>query len=190
MNAHPRIGFVGFGEAGFHIGGGLSRAGIGGIRAFDIHSDTPGLGKKIRQRAEETGTQLVDSNAELTGAADIVISTVTANQALAAAHQTAARIGRGPAIRGPEFRVSLAQADDRPRDFRHRGRFVEVAVMAPAPPYGHKVPMLVGGAGGAEFVERMTPVWDAAGIHFRKGRRSRGNQNVPQRDRERHGSAA
>ena len=29
--------------------------------------------------------------------------------------------------------------------------------MAPAPPYGHKVPMLVGGAGGAEFVERMTP---------------------------------
>jgi 3-hydroxyisobutyrate dehydrogenase-like beta-hydroxyacid dehydrogenase len=36
-------------------------------------------------------------------------------------------------------------------------RFVEVAVMAPAPPYGHKVPMLVGGAGGAEFVERMSP---------------------------------
>jgi 3-hydroxyisobutyrate dehydrogenase-like beta-hydroxyacid dehydrogenase len=36
-------------------------------------------------------------------------------------------------------------------------RFVEVAVMAPAPPYGHKVPMLVGGAGGTEFIERMTP---------------------------------
>jgi 3-hydroxyisobutyrate dehydrogenase-like beta-hydroxyacid dehydrogenase len=35
--------------------------------------------------------------------------------------------------------------------------FVEVAVMAPAPPYGHRVPMLVGGRGGAEFIERMTP---------------------------------
>jgi 3-hydroxyisobutyrate dehydrogenase-like beta-hydroxyacid dehydrogenase len=157
MNTHPRIGFVGFGEAGFHIAGGLCRAGIGGIRAFDIHSDTPGLSKKIRQRAEETGTQLVDSNSELTGAADIVISTVTANQALAAAQQTAARIGPGQLYADlNSVSPSLKQTIDRAISATG-ARFVEVAVMAPAPPYGHKVPMLVGGAGGAEFVERMSP---------------------------------
>ena len=94
MSAKLRIGFIGFGEAGFHIGGGLRGAGIEGIAAFDIHADTPGLGEKIRRRAAETGTRLIASNAELTGAADIMISTVTANQALAAAQQTAPRMAQ------------------------------------------------------------------------------------------------
>src|SRR5579863_4389182 len=95
MSNHPRIGFVGFGEAGFHIGGGLRGAGIDGIAAFDINADTPGLGEKIRQRAVETRTRLAASNEELAGAADILISTVTANQALAAAHQTAPWLAPG-----------------------------------------------------------------------------------------------
>jgi len=160
MNNHPRIGFVGFGEAGFHIGGGLRGAGgdgITGITAFDINADTPGLGEKIRQRAAETGTRLVRSNAELTGAADIVISVVTSDQALAAARQTAPGLSPGqlyadlnsvsPVLKQTIDRVISATS----------ARFVEVAVMAPAPPYGHKVPMLVGGAGGPAFIERMTP---------------------------------
>jgi len=160
VNNYPRIGFVGFGEAGVHIGGGLRGAGIGGITAYDINSDTPGLGEKIRERAAETETRVVRSNAELTGAADavdIVISTVTANQALDAARQTAPGLGPGqlyadlnsvsPVLKQTIDRVISATG----------ARFVEVAVMAPAPPYGHQVPMLVGGAGGAEFIERMTP---------------------------------
>ena len=89
MSDAPRIGFVGFGEAGFHIAAGLREAGLEQITAFDINTDTPGLGEKIRQRAEETGTRLIDSDSELTGASDIVISTVTANQALVAAQQNA-----------------------------------------------------------------------------------------------------
>src|SRR4051812_17800690 len=92
---HPRVGFVGFGEAGYHIAGGLRGAGIEGIAAFDIHSETPGLGEKIRNRARETNTRLADSNAQLTRACDIVISTVTANQALDAARQTATSLGTG-----------------------------------------------------------------------------------------------
>jgi 3-hydroxyisobutyrate dehydrogenase-like beta-hydroxyacid dehydrogenase len=157
MSNHPRIGFVGFGEAGFHIGGGLRGAGIEGITAFDINAHTPGLGEKIRQRAEETGTRLVESNAALTGAADIVVSTVTSDQALAAARQTAP--GLLPGQLYADFNSvspALKQAIDSVISATG-AQFVEVAVMAPAPPYGHKVPMLVGGAGGAEFVERMTP---------------------------------
>ena len=37
-------------------------------------------------------------------------------------------------------------------------RFVEAAVMAPVLPYGHRVPMLLGGPGAALFAERMTPL--------------------------------
>src|SRR5580658_9854569 len=157
MSNHPRIGFIGFGEAGFHIAGGLRGAGVEGIAAFDIHADTPGLCEKIRQRAAETATRLAGSNAELTAAADIVISTVTANQALAAAQQTALTLGSGQ-LYADLNSVSPALKQSIDRVISATGaHFVEVAVMAPAPPYGHKVPMLVGGAGGAEFVERMAP---------------------------------
>jgi 3-hydroxyisobutyrate dehydrogenase-like beta-hydroxyacid dehydrogenase len=157
MNNHPRIGFVGFGEAGFHIGGGLRGAGIGGITAFDINADTPGLCEKIRRHAAETGTRLVGSNAELAGASDIIISTVTANQALAAAHQAAPGLSERQ-LYADMNSVSPALKQTIDRVISSTGaRFVEVAVMAPAPPYGHKVPMLVGGAGGVEFIERMTP---------------------------------
>ncbi len=157
MKNNTRIGFVGFGEAGFHIAGGLHRVGLSGITAFDINTDTPGLGGKIRKRAEETETRLVESNSELTRAADIVISTVTANQAFAAAQQNAPGLHVGqlyadlnsvsPVLKQSIDRVITATG----------ARFVEVAVMAPAPPYGHKVPMLVGGAGAAEFIEQMAP---------------------------------
>lgn len=157
MSVSPRIGFVGFGEAGFHIGGGLRGAGISGIAAFDIHTDTPGLGEIVRRRAAETGTRLVGSNAELTAAADIVLSTVTSDQALTAAQQTAPGLVPGQ-LYADLNSVSpvLKQAIDRVISATG-AQFVEVAVMAPAPPYAHRVPMLVGGAGGAEFIERMTP---------------------------------
>jgi 3-hydroxyisobutyrate dehydrogenase-like beta-hydroxyacid dehydrogenase len=95
MSKHPRIGFIGFGEAAFHIGGGLRGAGIGGIAAFDINTHIPGLGEKIRRRAAETDTRLLASNAELTAETEILISTVTSDQALAAAQQTAPGLHAG-----------------------------------------------------------------------------------------------
>ena len=157
MSKHPRIGFVGFGEAGFHIAGGLRNAGIGGIKTFDLHADTPGLGEKIRSRAADTGTQLVASNAELTRDAEIIISTVTANQALNAARQNAPSLGPGQLYADlNSVSPELKRAIDRVISATG-AHFVEVAVMAPAPPYGHKVPMLVGGTGGGEFIERMKP---------------------------------
>lgn len=157
MNDRPRIGFAGFGEAGFHIAAGLRSAGIAGISAYDINTHTPGLGEKIRRRAVEAQTRLVDSNAELAASADIILSTVTANQAHAAALQNAPGLQRSqlyadlnsvsPALKQSIEGVITAAG----------AAFVEVAVMAPAPPYGHKVPMLVGGPGGEEFIRLMKP---------------------------------
>jgi hypothetical protein len=62
MNAVPAIGFIGFGEAAYHIAKGLRQSGVPRILAYDIHSDTPGRGELIRRRAEETGVRLVPSN--------------------------------------------------------------------------------------------------------------------------------
>jgi len=157
MSSVPKVGFVGFGEAGFHISKGLRGAGIHDIAAYDIHASTPGLGEKIHDRIRETGVRLVDSNSELTSCSDILFSTVTANQALAAARETAPGLTSRHIYAdlnsvSPGLKQTIDQAIS-----ATGAKFAEVAVMAPAPPYGHRVPMLVGGAGGAEFVARMTP---------------------------------
>jgi 3-hydroxyisobutyrate dehydrogenase-like beta-hydroxyacid dehydrogenase len=157
MPSQPRIGFVGFGEAGHAIASGLRESGIETITAYDINTDAPMLGDKIRSRAAETATLLVSSNAELAEASDIILSTVTANQALAAARQNA------PVLRAGQLYADLnsvspvlKQAIDHVITDA-RASFIEVAVMAPAPPYKHKVPMLVGGPGAEEFIARMRP---------------------------------
>jgi 3-hydroxyisobutyrate dehydrogenase-like beta-hydroxyacid dehydrogenase len=157
MSTHPRIGFVGFGEAGYHITAGLRGAGIAEITAFDINTDTPMLGDKIRARAAETGTRLAGSNTELIAASDVIFSTVTASQALTAAHQNAPFLRPGQLYADlNSVSPDLKQSIDRVISAAG-AKFVEVAVMAPAPPYGHKVPMLVGGEGAAAFMEGMNP---------------------------------
>ena len=49
------IGFVGFGEAAFHIAKGVGQHCV----SYDINSRSPGLGETIRKRAQETGTRLI-----------------------------------------------------------------------------------------------------------------------------------
>src|SRR5215471_19241590 len=83
------LGFVGFGEAAYHLAKGLREAGVGRTVAFDIHAKTPRLGEKIQARARETDTELIESNAALASAARIIIAAVTADQAVNAARQTA-----------------------------------------------------------------------------------------------------
>lgn len=152
MSKTPRIGFIGFGEAGYHLAKGLRQAGIEHIAAYDIAS-TP----LIRQRAEETRTPLARSNEELAAASDILFSTVTANQAAAAAEQTAPYLEARHLYAdlnsvSPGLKQALARTIE-----SSGARFVEVAVMSAVPPHGHKVPMLTGGPAASEFAERLTP---------------------------------
>ena len=157
MEDSPTIGFVGFGEAGYHLAKGLREAGIQETCAYDVHTHTPGLGEKIRDRARETGTRLLESNTELARAAGMILSTVTANQAAVAAGQTAPHL-QGRHLYADLNSVSPALKQSIAETIASAGaRFVEVAVMAPVPPYNHRVPMLAGGAGAREFSDRLRP---------------------------------
>ena len=157
MNDELKIGFVGFGEAGFHIARGLRGAGLKRISAYDINTHTPGLGEKIRRRAGESGVPLVESNEELARASDIVLSTVTANRAQEAAEQTA------PFLEARQMYADLNSVSPALKQtighmVEARGaRFVEIAIMSPVPPYGHRVPMFLGGAHAESFVDRLAP---------------------------------
>ena len=87
--AERAIGFIGFGEAGFHIAKGLREAGAGEVVAYDLHTHTPGKGELIRRRAESAGVSLVESNAAVAARCGVLLSTVTADQACIAAERMA-----------------------------------------------------------------------------------------------------
>jgi 3-hydroxyisobutyrate dehydrogenase-like beta-hydroxyacid dehydrogenase len=152
------IGFIGFGEAGFTIGRGLRTAGVERLFAYDIATDSADRGPLIRQRAEQAGATLVGGSADLAAACDILLSAVTCSSALDATQQTA------PFLRDHHVYVDLnSVSPETKREIEAvvtatGARFVEAAVMAPVAPYGHRVPMLVGGAAARSFVDLMTPL--------------------------------
>jgi 3-hydroxyisobutyrate dehydrogenase-like beta-hydroxyacid dehydrogenase len=155
MDHLPALGFVGFGEAVYHLSKGLREAGIPQIVAYDIHTNTPGRDEKIRQRAAETGTRLVESNAGLAAAAEWILSTVTSDQAATAAGQNTPHLSARH-LYADLNSVSPAVKQGIARTIAVSGaRFVEIAMMAPVPPYSHRVPILAGGPASAEFAERM-----------------------------------
>ena len=157
MNNELRIGFIGFGEAGFHIARGLRGAGLSRISAYDINTRTPGLGEKIQRRVSESEVELVESNAELSRASDLVLSTVTANRAREAAEQTAPFL-EARHVYADLNSVSPALKQSIGEIVESRGaRFVEIAIMSPVPPHGHRVPMFLGGAHAQVFVDRLAP---------------------------------
>jgi 3-hydroxyisobutyrate dehydrogenase-like beta-hydroxyacid dehydrogenase len=153
----PAIAFIGFGEAGSTIAGGLRGSGIERLFAFDINADASDLGPRIQARASSSRTKLVGSSEELARAGDILLSTVTSSSALDAARQTAPFLHNGhiyvdlnsvsPALKREIGEVVAATG----------ARFVEAAVMAPVQPYGHRVPMLLGGEAAQAFADTMTP---------------------------------
>ena len=151
------IGFVGFGEAAYHIAKGLREAGLSRTCAYDINARTAGPGDKIRARAEETRTELLDSNAALASACNMLFSAVTADQALKAAQQTAPYLGAG------HYYTDLNSVSPRMKQAIGRtvsavgARFVEAAIMAPVPPHGHRVPTLLGGEAAPAFLDLLRP---------------------------------
>ena len=153
----PAIGFIGLGEAGFNIARGLYGEGLTRIFAYDINTHTPRLGEKIRGRAQESHTSLLESSRELARSSDILLSTVTANAAIEAAEQTA------PFLEPRHLYVDLnsvspaaKQSIEKVVAARGAG-FVEAAIMAPVPPYGHRVPILLGGDAAKHFRKALSP---------------------------------
>jgi 3-hydroxyisobutyrate dehydrogenase len=139
------IGFVGFGEAGSTIAKGLRSAGADRLYAYDIKPKTSDV------------VTIVGSPRELAASAEIIVSAVTSSSALDAAKQNAPFLTSRHTYADINS-VSPALKQDIDAVISAAGAsFVEVAVMAPVGPYGHKVPMLLGGAGASRFKETMAP---------------------------------
>lgn len=154
----PSLGFIGFGEAGFTIANGLRGAGVQQISAYDIAADSVDRGPQIHDRAARSGVALVSSPSSLAASSDILFSTVTSSSSLQAVRQTTAFLSSGHL-----YADLNSVSPDLKREIgglvaETGARFVEAAVMAPVAPYGHQVPILLGGSGAAAFAQTFTPL--------------------------------
>jgi len=131
----PGIVFIGFGEAGQAFAGPLTCA----VRAYDVLGDS----KQDVYRA--SGVDGAPSNRAAVADAPLIVSVVTADQAIAAAEETARSIEPGALFCdfnsvAPETKRISARAIG-----AAGGRYVDVAVMSPVLPGRLKVPLLVSG---------------------------------------------
>jgi 3-hydroxyisobutyrate dehydrogenase-like beta-hydroxyacid dehydrogenase len=148
VNADVRswhIGLVGYGEVGRIFAEDLRRAGRP-VLAYDRLLGAPGgADAALRAHAQRHGVVLAASHADLAAGADLVVSAVTASQAVAVAQACAPGLRAGSAF----LDVNSASPGAKRRAARWvesgGGRYVEAAVMTSVPPYRIAVPMLLGG---------------------------------------------
>jgi 3-hydroxyisobutyrate dehydrogenase-like beta-hydroxyacid dehydrogenase len=158
-----RIALIGYGEVGRILAEDL-RAQDVAVSAYDLKLRGE-LGEALREHALQFGVTLAASHADAVRAADLVISAVTASQAVPVAQACAPGLGAGAffldfnsASPGAKIRAAgIVQAAG--------GRYVEGAVMTSIPPYRIKVPLLLGGPDAAALAPRLVGLGFAPKVH-------------------------
>ncbi|HEX7866392.1 MAG TPA: DUF1932 domain-containing protein [Variovorax sp.] len=141
------LGLIGYGEVGGIFGRGLrGQGGVDAVWVWDKRFADPAAGAGARAAAEADGMHVASGMQDLCGRADLLISAVTASNTLAVAEEAArhARTGSrfldlNSASPGTKQRAAAALEPV-------GAAYVEAGVMTSVPPYGIRVPMLLGGA--------------------------------------------
>ena len=141
------IGLVGYGEVGRILAEDLRQRGVA-VCAHDLKLGSA-AGDAMREHAQAHGVTLVEDHAVLAARSDLIVSAVTASQAVPVAAACAPAIRSGAWFldfnsASPGAKIRAAGLID-----AAGGRYVEGAVMTSIPPYRIQVPLLLGGAHAA-----------------------------------------
>ena len=150
------LGIIGFGEVGGIFGRGLlGKAGIDAIYAWDSKFADPATGDALRAAADKDGIHSVDGMAALCAKASLLISAVTASHTLEVAVE-AARYAKAGTVFLDINSASPGTKQRAAAELQPAGvDYVEAGVMTSVPPYGIKVPMLLGGARATSLAETL-----------------------------------
>ena len=138
----PELAFIGFGEAAMAFC--ADWEGIEAI-AYDIKVEEPRLRADKLDDYERAGVVGADTLEQALGGARLVVSVVTADQALEAARAASMTIASETLY--CDFNSVAPETKRAAAEFIHGAgaRYVDVAVMAPVLPLGTKVPLLGSG---------------------------------------------
>ncbi len=154
-----RIGLIGYGEVGRIFAAGLQPQ-AAWCGAWDLKFADPAQRDQPLAHAAAAGVVACTGAADLCAQANLVISAVTASNTLAVAQAVA------PHIRPGSFFLDLNSASPGTKQEAAAligaasAHYVEAGVMTSVPPYGIRVPMLLGGAHAA----RLQPVLAGLGM--------------------------
>ncbi|MBX3608147.1 MAG: NAD(P)-dependent oxidoreductase [Piscinibacter sp.] len=141
------ITLIGYGEVGRILAEDLRARGEA-VTAFDLKLGGE-AGNALREHAAAHGVALAGSHADAVRGAALIISAVTASQAVPVAQACAAGVDEGAFFL--DFNSASPGAKCRAAEIvgAAGGRYVEGAVMTSVPPYRIKVPLLLGGPDAA-----------------------------------------
>jgi 3-hydroxyisobutyrate dehydrogenase-like beta-hydroxyacid dehydrogenase len=146
-----KLAFIGFGEVGRTCARTLKEAGAGIDAAYDLLFVGNANQNASEEEAARLGVRTCRCSAEAIGGADWIVSAVTAHSSLAAAEDAARHLAKGQVFidlnsvsPGRKRAASEAIA-------KSGARYVDMAVMAPIMPDGHRTATLVAGPGVAEI---------------------------------------
>ncbi|WP_324345411.1 NAD(P)-binding domain-containing protein [Hydrogenophaga sp.] len=145
-----RIGLIGYGEVGRIFSAGL-KTGAAWIGAWDLQFADPRSGQQALSHAAESGVSACDGVARLCAQTELLISAVTASNTLAVAEAVAQHVRPGTWVL--DLNSASPGTKQRAADLVDTagGRYVEAGVMTSVPPYGIRVPMLIGGPHAADL---------------------------------------
>jgi len=159
-DVNPALCFIGFGEAGQALAGGLRQAGVERIAAWDILFPRA-QGERLLRAGEAIGVRCAPSAAEALRGADIVVSAVTAASSVEAAESAKPHLSGAPYFLDINS-VSPGRKQETAKLLGGTARYVDVAVLGPINPARHQTPMLLAGASA----ETVAPVLTALGMRL------------------------
>jgi 3-hydroxyisobutyrate dehydrogenase-like beta-hydroxyacid dehydrogenase len=156
MNLH-QIGLIGYGEVGKTFCAGLqTKPGVTAMAAWDVKFSNAATRDAEQAHAAAAGVQACASMQALCEASTFILSAVTASNTLSVAQEAAKYIRPGSVFldlnsASPGTKQQCAAAIE-----VAGAHYVEAGVMTSVPPYGIKVPMLLGGAKATELAAALT----------------------------------
>lgn len=138
-----RIALIGYGEVGRILAEDLAPHGHG-VAVFDVKL-ADGGGDWLRTHGESLDLRIAASHADAVHGAELVVSAVTASQAVPVAEAIAPGLAAGAFVL--DFNSASPGAKRRAGEIVDAagGRYVEGAVMTSVPPWRIRVPLLLGG---------------------------------------------
>lgn len=140
-----RLGFLGFGEAAYHLARGLTQAGLSGIVAYSPSGSRAGRDDPLRTRARDAGVELVADTKSLCERADVIVSLVPGQAAIPALRSVR------PHLRRTHLYVDATTSSTKSMAkaaalIATRCGFVDAAIMGAVPLLGLKVPIVASGS--------------------------------------------
>ena len=157
MSEMIHLGFIGYGEVGKIFSAGLrAQPGVAQVGAWDLKFDRADTRETERRHAAQAGVQAHDSSSSLCAASDVLVSAVTASSTLAVAEEAARHVRPGTWFldlnsASPGTKQQCAALIE-----GAGAHYIEAGVMTSVPPYGIRVPMLLGGARAGALAERLS----------------------------------